>query len=180
MDFKYNVQREDFLNFQLFQISQTEEFQSKMSRQRMTISLFLIALAVYLGVEKMYLFSGIAVVLAGLWFFLLPQRMKRLYKTKYDAEIGDKFVKRFGVEATLSVTDTTIRTADSGGYAEKRWAEVAKIVHLSSMTLVIFQDKNTFILPQATTENYHHLIQFMDKRGNELNKEIIDKTGWKW
>lgn len=180
MKYTYSVNEENFLNFQLYHVSQTDEFKSKIKRQPLMMLALNAALGFYFLAEKDYLYASAFFGFGVIFFFLYPMRIKRMYKARFLSEIQKKFSKHFGAEAHFEILEDAIRTSDNGGVSEKKYRDVSKIVHLPEETLILFRNKQTFILPKATTENYEEMVENLNKKADKIPIKVEELKGWKW
>lgn len=180
MKYTYTVGEQNFLNFQLYHISQTDGYKSKLRRQPLFIMLLNIALSAYFFAEKNYIVGSIFIVIGILWFILYPNRIRRMYHAKFENEIQSKYANQFGHTAQLEISDEYLKTTDKGGSSEKRYSEILRIIHLPEETLVIFKNKQTFILPKATTENYTQMVADLNEKANRKAIKILELPNWKW
>jgi hypothetical protein len=180
MKYEYRVEEENFLNFQLYHMSQSDQFRLKVKRQPIFIMITNLAVALFFAAGKNYGISILFVIIGVLWYFLYPIRMKRIHEQRMKEEIKAKFQNHFGAEAAFEVNDSTLRTSDKGGYSDKNYTDVLKIVHLPSETLIIFKNHQTFILPKATTANYDAMKQELNAKAKSLHLKIEDLPTWKW
>lgn len=180
MIYTYKVEEKDFLTFQLYHLSQASEFKGRINKQRISVLLLNVALAIFFIVEKKYGLSFLFILIGVTWFFLYPVRVRRTYKTRFENEILDKYQKHFGVEAKFEINDDQLKTADEGGYSEKHFNDILKVVHLPDVTFIIFKNKQTFILPQATTTNFADLVVELDEKATQFQIPIERLPNWKW
>jgi|SRR5690554_981368 len=180
MKYTYTVGPKNFLNFQLYHISQTDEFKSKLKRQPLFIMLTNLAIAAYFAADKKYVFSIIFVAIGLLWYFLYPARIRRHYESRFENDINTKFDKHFNNEAHLEITDDFLRTSDEGGSSEKKYSDIVKIVHLPEETFVIFKNKQTFILPKEKIENYSSMVDELNAKAKRFTIRVEDLPNWKW
>ncbi|MBN9295007.1 MAG: hypothetical protein J0G96_13600 [Flavobacteriia bacterium] len=180
MKYTYHVKEKDFLNFQLFHLSQAEEFKARLRKQRLSIMLLNIAFGIFFALEKKFLITSIFVTIGILWFFLYPNRIKRIYKKRFQNEIQEKYQQHFGVDAAFEINETTLKTVDKGGFSEKRYDDILKIVHLPEATYIIFKNKQTFILPQDATENYDSMKNELSAKAQQMNITVQDLPDWKF
>ena len=180
MRYTYTVKKENFLNFQLYHLSQTNAYKAKLKRQPIFIMLTNFAIAVYFGVEEKYILSLVFIAIGLLWYFLYPARIKRLYESRFENDINVKFAKHFGREAQLEITEDYLKTSDEGGSSAKNYNDILKIVHLPKETFVIFKNKQTFILPKDQTENYTEMIDELDTKAKQHTIQVENLPNWKW
>lgn len=180
MKYTYKVEEANFLNFQLYHMSQSEQFKAKIKKQPFFIMLTNLAIALFFGASKNYMISALFVVIGVLWYFLYPIRIKRAYESKLREEIIAKFKNHFGVEATFEINENELRTSDKGGFSDKKYSDIKSIIHLPTETLVIFKNQQTFILPKETTENFGDMKQELNKKAHEHQLKVEELPNWKW
>lgn len=180
MKYKYTVQVENFLNFQLYHMSQTGQFKLKIKRQPIFIMITNLAVALFFAAGKNYGISILFVGIGFLWYFLYPMRIKRMHEQKIKDEIAQRFQNHFGAEAVFEIADDKLRTSDKGGYSDKKYEDILKIVYLPQETLIIFKNHQTFILPKSTTENYDDMQQNLKIKAQNRHIKIEDLPNWKW
>jgi hypothetical protein len=180
MKYTYTVEKKNFLNFQLYHVSQSAEFNIKLKRQPLVIMLINLAIAVYFAVDKNYFISMAFVAIGILWYFLYPERIKRLYESRFENDINVKFEKHFNREAELEITNEYLRTSDKGGSSQKSYNDILKIVHLPKETLIIFKNQQTFILPKEKTENYAEMVNELNTKAKQETILVENLPNWKW
>lgn len=180
MKYTYSISKDDFLTFQLFQLSQTSSFNYKLLIQQVIVTLINFGISVYFFANKDYYFFATFFALGTLWYFLYPFRIKRMYKKKYEMEMGNKFDKHFDLQAQFEITPTTMKTSYGKESSEKDFAYIKEVVFLKDAMYIIFKNRQTFIFPKRRTENFEQLADELRTQAKASKLVVRDLPKWKW
>lgn len=180
MKYTYSVGEKDFLNFQLYQLSKSESFTSKLNKQRFVVALISLALAIYFFVDK-HFFLVVGFILIGLvWYFVYPIRTKRIYKNRFESEIKEKFQAHFNVPATFEILENSLKTSDKQGVSEKKFQDIKEIAFTESATYITFRNNQAFILSKELTEKYDEMVTELKSKAETNNLLTTNDLDWKW
>lgn len=180
MKFTYSVGEKDFLNFQLYQFSQSEAFTTKLRKQRMVVALINAGLALFFYAEKKYFLVVGFLIVGAIWYFMYPNRTKRIYKKKFEEEIKANLQSHFNVPAEFEITDSGVRTSDKRGISEKKYTDIKEITHLADTTFITFNSNQAFILSKELTEKYDEMIRLLDEKAAQNSIIVTKDEDWEW
>lgn len=180
MTIDYSIDEQDFLTFQLFTASRSEEIRKRRFKARLLPALILLAAGIFLLVRKDMNMAIMLELLAAAWYFFYPVREKTVYRNSYAKFISQNFKDKFGQKASMTLNDQFVINKDGLGESRIRFAEIGEINEISELILIKLKKGQSFILPVQKIAN-------IDAFRDEL-KEIASKAGipysenleWKW
>ncbi|MFT5184299.1 MAG: hypothetical protein ACI84C_001429 [Flavobacteriales bacterium] len=177
MDLSYQLTEEDFMEYQMFQSSNSEPLKKRRLISRVILSLFYIAIAAYFKLIREQ--SGTAMIFAGagvVWYFFYPTYAKWRYKNHFKRHIKANYQDRIGKSATLSIVSDGIDFDDSSGNAHVKAEALAHLIELKDYFLVTIDTGLSLIVPK-------HAIENQDDFKNQLmafDMQYHDEREWIW
>ncbi len=173
---KYKLEKEDFLNFQLFAASQSERIMKKKRNTPVFLSLLTLTMGVCFYLMNNIPLTVYSVALTFLFCFLYPKYSSWRYKKHYQAYINENYNNRFGKSIELEFNQDAIKSKDKTGEGMINLSEVAEVCETFDYLFVRISTGITLIIPKRELLDVESLKNHFILIG--LN--IIDKLDWKW
>jgi len=168
MKITYEINEEDFLEFQVHKASISQRIQRKKRNQHigLTIGCFIVAIYFYL-VENwtMTIFFILYGIICGLFF---KRYFDWRYKKHYKAHIKENYKKRFGQIEELEFLPDVIKAKDIIGEGTIRIKEIDRIDETNEHYLLNISTGQTIIIPKNKVENIRELTDHILSLGIEI------------
>ncbi|MBB4804177.1 hypothetical protein HNP37_004263 [Flavobacterium nitrogenifigens] len=181
MTTNYQLDENDFLQYQLYTASKSERIKKKRLKSKIIIPIIyglIVAFDLYKGNTN----SAIVFLAMGiLWFFLYPFWDKRHYIKHYKGFIKENYQNRFNKVVVIEFADDFISSNDiSGSEMKIATSEIEEINEISSSIFIKFNIGNSLILPKNKIQNNDDIILFLRQLANSLNIKYNIENDWKW
>lgn len=180
MKITYSIDEQDFLDFQLFTASRSEEIRKRRFRARVFPPLMYLVLGLVLFFYHRLDFTMIFALLAVVWFFFYPVREKRLYRSSYERFIRENFREKFGKPATLTIDDRYMINKDAISENKISTDQLAEISEIPGLILIRLKKGQTFILPKDKIEGPETFRDDLKALAVRLNVAYNDDPAWVW
>ena len=181
MIISYQLNANDFLQYQLYTASKSDRIKKKRRRNKIIIPL------IYIAVAAFYLYSNdtqgaiIFFSLGFLCFFLYSFWERRHYIKNYESFIKENYKNRFHKTIVLEIDQDFISSKDiSGSEIKIATSEIEEINEISSSLFIQLNIGNSLILPKDKIQNINEMIPFLRQLANSLNVKYNIENYWKW
>ncbi len=180
MNLTYTLTFQDFLNFQLFNASESPRVRKKRARNRWSVAfLFLVMAIVYLLINTQYLMSMVCLLLSILWYWLYPLRDASMYRKHYLNHIRDVRADQLGAFATVEITTDQIKMHSNSINTEIATSEVQDVVEIPENMLIRLNGGMAVIIPKGQV-NLEETREFLKRFASELQVPYRALLDWKW
>lgn len=181
MIINYQMDAEDFLQYQLYTASKSERIKKKRLKSKIIIPIIyglIIAFDLYKGNTN----SAIVFLIMGiLWFFLYPFWEKRHYIRHYKGFIKENYQNRFNKVVIIEFGYDFMYSKDFNGSEIKiATSEIEEINEISSSIFIKLNIGNSIILPKDKIQDIDGIILFLKQLANSLNVKYNIENDWKW
>ncbi|MBZ4034337.1 hypothetical protein K6T82_06150 [Flavobacterium sp. 17A] len=181
MVIRYQLNANDFLQYQLYTASKSERIKKKRTRNKIIIPLIYAAFVLFdlykEDTQGAIIFSAIGV----LWFLLYPYWERRHYTKHYESFIKENYQNRFYKDIVIEFDHDFLLSKDiSGGEVKMATSEIEEINEISSVILIKLKLGNSLILPKDKIQNLDDVIPFLKELANGLNVKYNIENDWKW
>ena len=168
LDFELNEQ--DFLDFQLFTASQSKRI-NKQKRNNwilLTGGFGILSICFY-SKDNIFLavYFGIAAIMCGLWY---PKYFVWRYKRHYKAFIKENYSYRFGERGHIEIDNQVIVSKNKTGESTLNVSEIEKIDETEKHFFVKIKGGFTLIIPKHTIQNPDEVRAQFEMLGFSVNK----------
>lgn len=181
MIINYQLEANDFLQYQLYTASKSERIKKKRLRNKIVIPLiYVVFVAFYLYAKDI---SGaiIFLILGVLCFFLYSFWERRHYIKHYEGFIKENYKNRFHKIVNIVFGNDFISSKDDSGSEVKiATSEIEEINEISSSIFIKLNIGNSLILPKDKIQNADDLILYLKELTNSLNIKYNIENDWKW
>jgi hypothetical protein len=176
MKIDYELQENDFLQFQLFTASKSDRIKRKKRNSWliMTFCSFIIAGYFYIiENHSLAIYFGLISILTALFY---PNYFKSRYKNHYKKFIKENYAKRFGQRETLEFHSDYIFAKNKTGEGKIYLKEIEEINETEFHYFLKVSTGVSLFMPKQNVEQSNELIS----RFNELGIKVNDELSWKW
>lgn len=176
MKFEYKIEKDDFVDFQLFTASKSERIHRRKRNTWFFLTLSAVIATVYFYANQnnvMTVYFGVVSVLFGIFY---PKYFKWIYKRHYKKHINEYYANRFGQTITLEIADNHIHLKDKTGESKLNLSEIEKVDETNNHFFVKISSGISIIIPKSEIENIDELREKLKSIGLNIN----DETHWKW
>jgi hypothetical protein len=175
MKFEYTLLEEDFLAFQLFNVSTVGNLKKRKRRAQILLPVSFLALAVmfYLDantVMSLY-FVGCAVVFA----LFYGRYMRWRYKQHYIKQVKRYYSGLFGNQIELQLLDDHLFSQDKSGEVKVKLTEITVVNEIETHFFLLVSNANSLIIPKNKVD-----VSQLKNRFQELNISINEHLDWAW
>jgi hypothetical protein len=178
MELELILNKNDYLQYQLYKSSKMKSMKIKKIRNRMisTILFFLIGVIFYFqNNNKIYIivYSIISLII----FIFYPLYLKILYKRHFSKHISENYKDKIGKSGILKIKEDYIYLKNSGKDSEAKLNinEIEEIVEIQTNYFIINDNTSAIILPKNNDTN-----SFIDILKTKHNVKMNIELNWKW
>lgn len=181
MTFTFTLDKDDRLQHQLFMTSQSERIQKnrRRSRMRITLILFVIALAFYCFKDEllMYTFLGYGVLIFIVHPYLLRWRYKRHYRQYINDHFKDDLLNG---DINISFENREAKTWDNLTSVKISLIELEQITETGQYFFVKFRRGTYLIIPKQKIPDAEAAAHFLKELGASFKVPYTEQLNWKW
>lgn len=176
MTYTFKLDKEDFLVYQLFTVSESTHMKRKKRNSRILLTAGAIGIAWYfqsngnIGMMYYFLFIGL---LTGLFY---PVYYRWRYKKHFNNFIENNYQNRFNNSSSISFENNEVIAQDSSGVGRVLFTEVEKLSEISSHFFMRLKSGDALIVPKGQLDNIYDFKNEFSKRGISI-ESMVD---WKW
>ncbi|WP_299460663.1 YcxB family protein [uncultured Microscilla sp.] len=176
MNLAYTLSENDFLTFQLFNVSTSGRLQKRKTRARILFPVAFLGLAIVFYLDSDTRMSAYFVGCALIFGLFYGKYMNWRYKFHYIKQVKHYYSDLFGNHIRIELQDDYIFTQDSTSEAKVKISEIEVINEISSHFFVKVSNANSLIIPK----NQQVDALALKNRFKELNIDINECLDWKW
>jgi len=180
MTVNYSIDKNDFLNYQLYTASTSETVRKKRLRGRIAIPIVYFLLALYSYSTDRTGLMIVACVVAVLGYFLYPLWDRKRYIRHYEQFIKEHYKEREGKAGLLTFSDDFIQIAEGETESKIPVTEVEKITEINTNIFIKLKGGNSLILSKTKIGQITALIVFLKVFAGKLNIDYFEDQNWKW
>jgi len=175
MEYKYTLDEQDFLDFQLFTASQSLRITKKRKQQWFLLTALPILLAVYFFMQNNITLTNYFGSIALLFGVFYPRYFKWRYKKHYQSYNKENYSKSFGKSIVLEIHLDYIFSKDQTGEGKINHSEIERIDEIQRLILIKISNGNSLVIPkeQINISSLKHDLK-------RLNFTINRYLDWKW
>ena len=175
MQFRYTLQEDDYLQFQLFTASQSLRIKKRKKTGWLILTTLALMGALFFIREDnlpMAIYLGVVTVVVA---FFYPSYFRWKFKKHYLKFIRENYTGRIGTEELVEFNPNHIFLKDKSGEGKVKHSEIESIIEIPRHFLMKISNGNSLIIPK-TESNQTDLIKCFVA----LKTEVSDFTDWKW
>lgn len=175
MQFRYTLQEDDYLQFQLFTASQSERIKKRKKTGWLILTTFALMGTLYFAREDnmpMTIYLGIVTGVVAIFY---PMYFRWKFKKHYIKFIRENYSSRIGTEELVEFQANHLFLKDKSGEGKVKFSEIENITEIPNLFFMKITNGNSLIIPK-NIENKTELIENFDRLGT---KRIV-LNDWKW
>ncbi len=180
IEYKYIIEKEDFLQHQLFAASNSKLISKTRYNSKILIPFFylIIGLGFYMMDQSIggIIFVGIGV----LWYFVYPLYLRKKYLRYYTRYIDENYTNRFGKVESLSFEEEYIYSKNFVGESKMKISEIVEIFEILDYFYLKFSIGSTLIIPKAFVNNSIELEKEIKNMATRYSIKHTVNLEWKW
>lgn len=176
MKIDYKIEEDDFLEFQLFTASKSEQIVKKMRNGRIISSLITASIGFYFyWTDEMGMAVYLFILALALGLFY-PKYLKWRYRKHYVKHIKEHYSNNFGQLTELDITEFGIASKDKTGEGNIKLAEVEEVNETQNHFFIKISNGMSIIIPKNILQDAEGLKAHFVKLGLNINEDY----SWKW
>ena len=161
MIINFQLDQEDFLQYQLYMVAQMPKIKSSRRRKRWTFPIiFTLFGFIFLTIHKSYL-TFAAWFLALLWFSFYPIFNRKKYRKFYANFVEEHYGSRFGKDISIDFREDKIIGRDNGFELKVRFKELEEILELPTLLLLKINAQQHIIIAKNKLEDPRSLVELL-------------------
>lgn len=176
MKFEYEIQEQDYLNFQLYTATKSARFEKKKQNGRYFITICSLILACYFIYSKdwgMAAYFGLTTVV---FFLFYPWYFKWRQKVHYTKYIRRNYRNLFGRSETMEVKGNTLHLVNSTGEGTIKATELDRLIETNTHFFIEMKTGASLIIPIHKMED----AETLRKQINGMKIKVVKDLDWKW
>ena len=177
----YNLDAEDYLNYQLFTASQSKNIRNKRKRNRVIPAIVFFVLGIIIpGFDFTETFTLIYISISVLWIFVYPIWDKRLYINHYKKHISENYQNNFdkNVEVILSTEEVFMK--DGSSESKINLVELQEINEVPNAFYLKLKSSQSIILPKNKIGNLNEVKDILNIIKDKYSVKYNEFPDWKW
>lgn len=180
LTFNYNLHLEDYLNYQLFTASKSENIKNKRKRNRFIPAVIFIVLGIVPRFDFTELFTCIYVLIGVLWVFVYPICDRRLYFNHYKKYIEENYKNNLNKDIEVILSEDEVWVKDGGSEAKINLEELQEINELPVAFYLKMKSSHSVILPKNKIGNLTELRDLLNFIKDKYSVNYNEFPEWKW
>ncbi|WP_326983005.1 YcxB family protein [Chryseobacterium sp. MYb264] len=180
MKFNYNLNLDDYLNYQLFNASQTKSIIKKRKRNRFIPAIFFVVLGIVPRFDFTETFTLIYIFIGILWIFVYPIWDKRWYFNYYKKYIKENYVYNFDKDTEVIITMDEILMKNENSESRISLAELKEINEIPLAFYLKLKSSQSIILPKNKMSDLKEFREILDTIKNKYSINYNEFPQWKW
>lgn len=175
MKIEYTLSEEDFLAFQLFNVSTVGNLKKRKRRAQILLPISFLALAAMFYFDSNTVMSLYFVGCAAVFALFYGKYMHWRYKQLYIRQVKHYYSNLFGMSIQVELQDDHLFSQDKTSESKIKLAEITAVNEIDTHFFLRVSNTNSLIIPK----NKIDVLQFKN-RLQELNLPINESLDWKW
>lgn len=167
MKLTYTLGKEDYINFNLYHIQNTDGFADKLKKQRIMGTLSFLIVGLFMGMfssKARPLILALMLIVSVFWFINFPFFAKARIKKRTDKIMDSPQFQHLFAEINLEFSEDGITEGLEDNCKQVAWDTVSKIVEQDGYKYIFFTDNSSLIIPYRA----------LDETGLSELREIIE------
>lgn len=155
MKIEYDLTKEDFIEFNMYRILNSDKVRSSLFKQRYFISLDFLAVVFILSLiagAPWKLFLPILILIYLLWVTYYPRSFNNKAKRNIEKMIDERNDNSVFGKYTLTIDTEGIVEDSKSKKIKTKWSQVGKIIETDQYIFIKASDTDTFIIPKSAFE----------------------------
>ena len=180
MTIGYFLDKDDFLNYQLYTASQSENIKKKRLRGRIILPVIYLLFGLLGFSNQRNGMMIVAIIVALLWYFCYPLWDRKRYIRHYEQFIKEHRKERDGKAATLTFTKDFIYAAEGEMESKIPVAEIEQVTEINTNIFIKLKSGQSLILSKNKIDEVGDFIIFLKAFAEKLGINYSRELDWKW
>lgn len=180
MTISYQLDEEDYLQYQLYAASQSERIKKTRRRRRWVIPVLYIVLGLFFLRDETNITWIVLIIIAILWLFFYPLWDSRYYKRHYTRWVRENVTDAIGRMTTVTISDDHITVSDGTSESKIALADIKEIVEIPGMILVRIKGGHSLVMPRNKIAGFGSLTNYLQDFANHSNIPYRKQDNWRW
>ncbi|MDD4993103.1 MAG: YcxB family protein [Paludibacter sp.] len=181
MRIEYVLDKEDFLQSQLFLASQSKQVTTSRRKSRLRVPVLYLILAFALFVIDENSVASVFIAIGGLWYIFSPVLYRKRYIRFVEKYIDEHFVNRLGKPESISIGDEYIEILDYQGETKVKVTEITEVTEVRDYYFLKMSSGSCIFIPA-------YKLPTQRKELGEVIVDLVETAGvkqtvnldWKW
>lgn len=178
IELNYSLNKEDYLNFQLFAATKNPVIKKQRLISRFLI-LLILALIGFLFLNTNTLIACYFFLAAVAFFLIYPLYSKWFYKRHFKKHVDQFFDPGVGV-ISVGFDDENMYLADKKSNSSVKLRELLGITEIANYFLIQVTKANYVIIPRREVEDIEKLRDYLQKCSKKVDIPYSVELNWKW
>jgi hypothetical protein len=180
MTLSYQLEKDDFLQYQLFVVSKNKRIKTKRLKNwlYLSASFFFLSVMIFLNENNQLGYIVLICAIATCCFY--PFYERKQYKKHYEAHIDDYYKSRFGQTSTIEFLEDAIRADGVTGQSSINHAAIESIIETGNYFYLQITSGSHFIIPKSKLGNTSNIKHQLKDLAVTLKIDFIEDLNWKW
>ncbi len=175
MQFRYTLEEDDYLQFQLFTASRSERIKKRKKTGWLILTTFALMGTLYFIREQNTSMTIYLAIVTGVVAIFYPTYFRWKFKKHYIKFIRENYSSRVGKAEFIEFNTNHIFLKDSTGEGKVKNSEIEGAAEIPNHYFLKISNGNSLIIPKSGI-NENDLLNCLDK----INVKIESFTNWKW
>ena len=178
IDFKTKSIEKDHLTFQLYNSYSSKKTRKVRRNSALIPSLLYLSFGAWSYFQEKISMSVAFIVLAILWYWLYPKRLKTKYKKHFTTHIKEKLADEIGEESIVSLHRNKIKIDSNYGISELDVSFIVRLIEFQNIFVIMTKGSKGILINKSINEESlrGELISWAESLGIEYKNEL----DWKW
>lgn len=176
-----NLDAEDYLNYQLFNASQSKNINIKRKRNRFIPAIVFFVLGIIVPrFDFTEPFTLIYISISVLWIFVYPIWDKRLYINHYKKFINENYQNNFDKNVEVILSTEEVYMKDGSSESKINLVELQEINEVPNAFYLKLKSSQSIILPKSKIGNLNEVKEFLNIIKDNYSVNYNEFPDWKW
>ena len=180
MKIEYKLERNDFIEHQLFAASKSETVIKNLQRSKIKLLLVYFVLGLVLFVLSDTISALIFIGIGIAWHFLFPLYLKRKYLKLFEKFIDEHYKNRFGKQISLNFGEEYIDIISYMGESKLKTNEITAVNENSNYFFINLSSGESLIIPKTIINQDSEFNDWVTSLVKKLNINHTIDLNWKW
>lgn len=180
MNIAYNLERKDFIEYQLFTASKSETIKKSWQKSRIRIPIVYFILGLILFVLADIIFALVFIGIGAAWYFFYPSFMRKRYLRHFERYVDENLKNRFGKHVSLIFGEEFIDTTDYMGESKLKINEITEVNEIDNYIFLKFSSGESLIIPKIIINQKNEFNNFIKNLVQKLKIQHNVDLNWKW
>ena len=179
MNIQYQLNREDFLQHQLYGASMKKGIKKKRLKSWLMNTFIFVLLSAVFYYYEVFMMSYYFAAFAIITLIFYPFYQRRLYKKHYEKHIDENLKNSFGHSVEVRFNDSDLLASDYTGESKINYSSFEKIIEISSHFFLKLTNGSMVIIPKSEikSEEVRDTLKSLSKKVTIPYSLELD---WKW